>query len=90
VSDCEVCEKPIADGQEVVHPEEGDSYCARCVVDLIGADRDAVRAAARAVIESAEPCAVGQRHVRTKLLDALAYAVDPPSGQYGPSDRQAE
>jgi hypothetical protein len=42
IARCEVCEKPIPDGQEVVHPEEGDSYCARCVVDLIGAERDAL------------------------------------------------
>jgi hypothetical protein len=39
---CEVCEQPIPDGQEVVHPEDGDSYCARCVVDLIGGERDAL------------------------------------------------
>lgn len=37
---CEVCETPIPDGQEVVHPEEGDSYCAKCVVALLGQERD--------------------------------------------------
>jgi hypothetical protein len=49
---CEVCEKPIPEGQEVVHPEEGDSYCAMCVVGLIGAERDALRAFAQEVVSS--------------------------------------
>lgn len=52
---CECCEKPIPDGQEVVHPEEGDSYCARCVVDMIGVERDVL---ARQLVGAVDDAAV--------------------------------
>lgn len=51
---CEVCEKPIPEGQEVIHAEEGDSYCARCVVDLIGAERDDAQERLRGAVDLLE------------------------------------
>jgi hypothetical protein len=57
-------EKPIPDGQEVVHPEEGDSYCARCVVDLIGAERDALARQLAGAVARAEAL---ERAIRSYL-----------------------
>lgn len=47
---CEVCEQSIPDGQEIVHPVEGDSYCARCCAALICVERDALREALERIV----------------------------------------
>lgn len=73
---CEVCEKPIPEGQEVVHAEEGDSYCARCVVDLIGGERDALARQLGGAVETLEAIAdahadFGHAAMRLMAVEAL-------------------
>jgi hypothetical protein len=73
---CECCEEPIPEGQEYVHPEEGDSYCRRCVIDLLGAERDALTRQLAGAVARAERLEAALRQIAAnRPLDLTAQEI---------------